>query len=191
MKTTNIDNDAFSSGQIKSKLWACEQLELLNIPIPAIIWLYGGWHGMLAFLLLSRNKFPIKTIRSFDLDTRCENIADTLLENWVWQEWKFKAFTADCNHIQPLENSYGGTPDIIINTSTEHFESTEWFDNIPQGTTCLFQSNNMPHDDHVNCFENVNQFSEHFKLDKLFYSGELGFKYPSWGFKRFMIIGKK
>ena len=183
-----LDNDAFSSGQISSKLWLCKEIEKLPITSPQTIWVFGGWYGVASMLLLSRETLPIKSIRSFDLDPICESIADSLLENWVWQEWKFKAMTADCNQIK--YNEYN-LPDIIINTSTEHFDSMNWFNNIPSNTTVVLQSNNMPHDDHISCFENVDEFVDHFPLTNIFYKGKLDFKYPNWEFSRYMIIGKK
>jgi hypothetical protein len=186
MSKIEIDTDAYSSGQISSKLWLCQELENLNLQTPQIIWVYGGWYGIASFLLLSRQKFPIKHIRSFDIDPDCEPIADALLENWIWQQWQFKAITADCNKVD-FENE---KPDLIINCSTEHFTSTEWFDVIPSGTLVALQSNNMVHEDHHFCFDTCDQFTDAFKLDHVFYKGQLNFDYPTWKFSRFMIIGK-
>ena len=110
-RNLNVDPDSFSSGQISSKLWLCRELENLDIQRPQIIWVYGGWYGLASLLLLSREKFPVKHIRSFDINPDCESIADSLLENWVWQSWKFKAVTADCNNLE-FDNE---KPDLIIN----------------------------------------------------------------------------
>jgi len=182
----NINPDAFSSGQISSKLWLCKELENLKISEPAIVWVYGGWYGIASFLLLSREKFPIKYIRSFDIDTTCESVADSLLENWLWQSWKFKAVTADCNNLE----FYNEKPDLIINCSTEHFESNKWFQDIPAGTLCALQSNNMAHEDHCACFNNCEEFSKFYDLN-IIYEGTMDFAYPGWEFSRFMIIGTK
>ena len=182
-----INSEAFSSGQISSKLWLCEQLENIPFDKPQIIWIYGGWYGILSFLLLSRQKLPIKHIRSFDIDLTCEPVADKLLENWVWQEWKFKAVTTDCNLIQ-FDSEL---PDIIINCATEHFDTNAWFDIIPSDTLVVMQSNNMQHDEHRSCVATLEQFEDLFPLDNLIYSGKLDFKYPTWEFSRFMMIGNK
>ena len=58
-----LNKDCFSSGQITSKLWLCKKLEDLNWESDNTA-IYGGWQGMLAFLLLSRGKFKVKKIRS-------------------------------------------------------------------------------------------------------------------------------
>jgi len=182
-----VNVDAFSSGQISSKIWLCNQLEKITFSKHQTIWVYGGWYGMASFLLLSRQTVPVTCIRSYDVDPSCEHIADSLLENWIWQDWKFKAITADCNCIQFDHN----LPDIIINCSTEHFHSAEWFSNIPSGTLLVLQSNNMPHVDHHSCFDTLDDFANAYPLDSVIYKGQLDFSYPTWEFSRFMLIGHK
>ena len=181
-----INKDAFSNGQIASKIWLCEQLEQLFDNIDTI-WIYGGWYGMTSFLLKSRNNINISTIRSYDIDPQCEAIADMINENWVYQEWQFKAHTADCSTLAPKL----GNPDLIINTSTEHFDTMDWWDNIPKGVYVVLQGNNMPHDDHVIYSTSLDDFCNLYPLDAVLYKGELEFNYPNWNFTRFMQIGKK
>jgi len=179
-----VHKDSFSSGQIDSKLWLCEQLELLNIESNEIN-IYGGWYGLTAFLLLSRKKFKVKKIRSYDIDPNCELIADMINQNWVWKGWQFKAETKDCNTIS-------STADLIINTSTEHFSSMLWWENISPGTIVVLQGNNMKHhEDHYSCVDSLEQFVSKFPVSELLYKGEMTFKYDTWGFSRYMIIGIK
>ena len=179
-----IDKDAFSSGQIGSKIWLCEELERTGWS-SSLSYIYGGWYGLTAFLLFSRGKFQVDKIRSLDIDPSCEAVADMINENWVWQDWKFKAFTQDCNNY---EGQYG---DLIINTSTEHFTSTEWFDRIPKGTRVALQSNNMPHTDHHISTQNILELIEQFPLTEYVYTGQKEFVYSDWKFTRFMTIGIK
>lgn len=180
----NIDKDAFSSGQIGSKIWLCEELEKTGWTSD-FTYVYGGWHGITAFLLLSRGNFQVNRIRSIDIDPTSEPIADAINENWVWQEWKFKAFTNDCNNFEPV---FG---DLIINTSTEHFDSMQWFDRIPKGTRVILQGNNMPHEDHIIHSETLTDFVKQYPLTEYVFSGEKEFVYPDWKFTRYMIIGIK
>jgi len=175
--------DAFASGQIGSKIWLCEELEKTKWSANEA-WIYAGWYGIAAFLLLSRGKFKIHKIRSIDIDPCCEPIADKINELYVWRDWTFKAVTGDCNKIFPQV-------DLIINTATEHFETKEWFDNIPYGTKLVLQGNNMPHDDHYIYSGSLKDFINHYPMNKIVYSGQLNFEYPSWKFSRFMIIGEK
>lgn len=175
--------DAFSSGQMGSKIWLCEELEKTKWKVNQAH-IYAGWYGITAFLLLSRGKFKVNKIRSFDIDPSCENIADKINEYWVWKDWKFKAHTADCTTLF-------SDADLIINTATEHFETKEWFDNISYGTKLVLQGNNMQHDDHLVYSQSLNDFINHYPITKLVYTGQLDFEYPSWKFSRFMIIGEK
>ena len=181
-----IDKDAFSSGQIGSKIWLCEELEKLYDRIDQV-WIYGGWYGMTAFLLKTRANIKIGKIRSYDIDPSCELVADMLNENWVWQDWAFKAQTGDCNQIQPSL----GSPDIIINTSTEHFESLDWWHKIPKGMAVVLQGNNMPHKDHYNHSASLTAFANTFSLSAVLFAGQKDFHYDTWNFSRFMLIGIK
>ena len=181
-----INKDAFSSGQIGSKIWLCEELERLFKDINTI-WIYGGWYGMSAFLLQSRGNIRIGHIRSYDLDPQCESAADMINENWVIDNWKFKAKTEDCNTLQLRQVG----PDLVINTSTEHFECSDWWNNIPKGTTVALQGNNMPHEDHHVHSSSLDEFVRTYPVSTLLYQGQLEFEYPTWKFTRFMLIGVK
>ena len=178
-----LDKDAFSSGQVRSKIWLCEQLEKLRWKSEETA-VYGGWHGILSFLLLSRGNFKVSRIRSYDRDPSCQPIADMINENWVWQEWKFKAFTQDCETLKC-------SADLIINTSTEHFDSDQWFQNITRGTRVILQGNNMTHDDHLVKSLSLEDFIKSYPLTKIKYQGQLDFQYPDWSFSRYMVIGIK
>lgn len=182
----NVDKDAFSSGQIGSKIWLCEELEQLFETIDSV-WIYGGWYGISAFLLQSRGNINIGQIRSYDLDPRCEEVADMINENWVIDNWKFKAKTQDCNL---LDLDWNG-PDLVINTSTEHFESLDWWNAIPKGTTVALQGNNMPHEEHHIHSNSLDDFIKSYPVDTLLFRGQKEFVYPTWKFTRFMLIGVK
>ena len=179
-----FNKDAFSNGQVDSKLWLCRELEALGWT-SKLTHIYAGWYGVLAFLLLSREKFRVNRIESFDMDPTCEAIADMINENWVIKEWQFKAHTADCNQIPPRN------PDLIINTSSEHFESMDWFNNIKPGTRVIIQGNNMPHYDHCVHSATLEDFVNYYPLTEIAYQGSIDFVYPNWQFTRYMVIGVK
>lgn len=177
-----FDRDSFSNGQIDSKLWLCRELEKLNWTSESTH-IYGGWYGVLAFLLLTREKFVVKRIESYDIDGSCENIANIINNNYVIKE-KFYAYTCDCNNLK--SNS-----DLIINTASEHFTSMDWFNRIEYGKRVIIQGNDMPHDDHVIHSESLQDFLLQYPLNEIAYSGEIEFVYPDWSFRRYMVIGKK
>jgi len=179
-----LNKDIFSSGQVGSKVWLCEQLEKTGWKSD-MTWIYGGWQGMMGFLLLSRGQFPVDRVRSFDIDPDCERIADAVCENWVWRSWTFKAFTADCNELRPND------ADLIINTSTEHFESMDWWNNIPYGMRVAIQGNNMKHEEDTRIIETLEDFKKIYPLSSTAFEGQLDFNYPDWKFSRFMLIGTK
>lgn len=182
----NVDRDAFGSGQIGSKIWLCEELEKLYSAVDLLA-IYGGWYGVTHFLLKTRGIMQIEKCVSLDLDPACQPVADMINEHWVWQDWQFKAFTEDCSKAITCLRQ----PDMIINTSTEHFETMDWWNNIPKGTVVVLQGNNMSHEDHHIHSSCLQDFIDQYPLSELDYSGEREFVYPTWAFTRFMTIGKK
>ena len=177
-------NDAFSHSHITSKLWLCKELET-HVPSSVLTRIYGGWCGLTAFLLLSRGKFLVDRIESFDVDPECEKYANMINEKWVHEEWKFIAKTGNCNTVNP------DGADLIINTSSEHFASLDWWYRIPSGTRVAIQSNNMQHDDHFNTVDSIEEMCNMYQFSQVLYSGTTEFNYQSWGFSRYMIIGIK
>ena len=214
--TITISKDAYSSGQVESKLWLCRQIEKLICDQEAqTIWILGGWVGLLSFLLLSRERLKIKSIRSFDSNPICKKQAYIINNNWSWKDWKFKAKTIDCNELnyanKPLTDQSGDKakktdsedidsyrsfydsdkPSLIINTSIEHFKSNKWYLNIPNGTILALQSCDMKHEDHISLVYSEDEFKDQFQFTKLHYSGTLTFDYKTHSFSRYMLIFEK
>jgi hypothetical protein len=191
-KNITLNYDAFSEGQVASKIWLCEELERIMhdhhgraMLKPQSIFILGGWYGVLAFLLLSRKNIPIDKIRSIDIDPATVEIADRINNTWLINRWQFKALHGDANDVE-FEDA-----DIVINTSTEHFEVNDWFDTIEEGTLVCLQGNNMNHDDHVSEFTSMDDFKKKYPLSRILFEGTKEFKYPEWGFTRYMLIGQR
>ena len=186
-----LDKDAFSSGQILSKLWLAEELEKAvvnnSLPQPLSILCFGGWYGVINFILRSRSNVNIEKFRSVDIDpVACEN-ADLLNKPWVWQSWQFKSICDNANTFAYSSSEFN----TVINTSIEHIEGHQWFDRIPKSSLVVLQSNNMEHDDHCHNHSSLDEFRSEFDISQVLFSGEKLFEYPNWSFKRFMIIGIK
>ena len=177
----SLEADAFSDGQIQSKLWLLKNLEdQLKGSAPLNVWLLAGWYGLIGFLALSRDRLNINAIRSFDLDADAVSIADTINESWVYQQWKFKAFVADVNTIKYTNSkTWGAKPQLVINTSTEHIESSDWFERIPKGTWVALQSTDQIHSQHVSTVASIEEFESRFSMTKQTFRGSLEFSYPN------------
>ena len=182
-----MDLEAFSSGQVVSKLWLAQELEPIarTYANPAKIVLIGGWYGMLNLILKTRSNMFIESVRSIDIDADACAIADKINDTWVWQNWKFKSICANANDYDYTDFN------LIINTSVEHIDTHQWFDRIPNGCLVALQSNDMAHEDHCRNHGSLDDFIKDFSLSEILYSGSRHFEYPEWGFNRFMIIGKK
>ena len=191
LATLNLD--AFSDGQVASKLWLCQELEayISRQNLCPSVWILGGWYGTLSFLLLSREKVALKGIRSFDIDPQACALADKVNLHWRLQNHSFQAHQMDCNHLHYTGGNYGAGPDIVINTSCEHFAEMQWWAQIPPGTFVVLQSTDMKHVEHCRTMRSLQEMRSTYKLASEEYAGEKKFKYPGFQFSRFMLMGAK
>jgi len=188
--------DAFSLGQLKSKLWLIE-----NLPDNlGTVFICAGWYGTLAALIFEQARSKFDKIRSFDVDESCAIVADTMNRPYVMDGWQFKASTLDIlemdfptTHITYRANGTSleltEMPDTIINTSCEHIENfKDWYEKIPTGKLVILQSNDFYEiEEHVNCVNSVEEFKESAPMSTLLYSGELELE----KYSRYMLIGRK
>jgi len=180
--------DAFSHGQIKSKLWLCEKLEPL-LAAKSKITILGSWYNVLGFMLLIRNNNKFFDIQGIDVNPEATFTANKILNYWEIENNKIQNISGDANHLS-VNNS-----DVIINCSVEHMKNTDWFYNIEPGKLICLQSSNMTDENDPWFIENpstsLEEFENKFQLSETFFSGELSIKYEPWGYTRYMIIGIK
>jgi len=198
---TEIWNDCFSRGQLRSKLWLVQELKKCNADL-GTVFLCAGWYATLATMLFQSN-IKLLNVRSFDIDDTCVDIAETFNKPWFVDQWRFKSITQDIMDVDYDEHTWQywsnansrmskpitDTPNTIINTSCEHIENfAEWYDKIPDGKLVVLQSNNFFEvEEHVNCVNSIEEFAVKAPMQNILYSGELEF--PKY--KRFMLIGYK
>jgi hypothetical protein len=178
--------DAFWSGQLKSKEWLIDALELAVhptvdcvMPKPFSIDIHGGWVGVLSSMLF-QSRIPVATIRSIDIDPTCESIA-TMMNKKEEIQGRFRAVTSDMCIIR-------SDSDIIINTSCEHIAQDQydlWKSGVPHNTLLVLQSNNYNIPEHVRIANSLEEFKQQCDINVL-WAGEL--ELPLY--KRWMIIGK-
>ena len=198
-KYKDIDQDAFSRGQLKSKKWTVDILEDLNLPL-GMTFVLCGWYGILPAMLFYSN-LSVDKIRSFDKDENCCEIADSINKTNFQNQWRFKAITEDIlkidfnGHVWQVWSKSNNrmcypitdVPDTIINTSCEH-TSDDWYDKIPVGKFVVLQSNNFIEiKDHVNCVFSLDEMIDQYKMSKIFFSGEKKLE----KYSRYMLIGIK
>src|SRR3990167_6961035 len=107
-------------------------------------------------------------------------------------EGLFEGFFQDVNAIDfsNLQPEWGPSPDIIINTSCEHFEDSRWWQQIPSFQFVVLQSNNyFSHRQHVASVENIEEMLQKYPTRKILFSGQRNYNYGELNFSRFMIIG--
>ena len=185
-----IDADAFSAGQIESKIWAAEQLELVvnNLNTgPLRMYVLGGWYSLLHFILSVRKNIDIEYCRSVDLDPIVSYNANKINNAWEIKDWKFRAYPFDANNVNYAQEKIN----CVVNTSTEHFDNNNWFENISKGALVLLQGNDLVINDHVSRPESLEHFINKYPVKNLKFSGTMNFQFKNMSYNRHMIIGIK
>ena len=170
--------ESFWKGQIRSKEWLVKQLGVF-VGKPVTIDIFGGWNGVLASILFHA-PYPVKSIRSIDIDPKCEATAITMnmLEHIAG---RFHAVTADMCNLR-------SDADVAINTSCEHItqdQYEQWLTCLPYDSLIVLQSNNYNIHEHVRTADSLEEFIQQSQLD-VYWSGKL--ELPLYD--RYMIIGK-
>jgi hypothetical protein len=182
-RTVQLETDAFSAGQVESKIWAAEELERVAAHTHILrISILGGWYGLLHFILKVRGRQMIEWCKSYDLDPSACTGANVVNNTWEMKEWAFKSYPQDANLI-----TYEDETNCVINTSTEHFSNQQWFNNIHEGMLCLLQGNDLDIEDHISRPNNLEHFKQMYPLSIILFEGEKKFD----NYTRYMIIGHK
>lgn len=189
--------DCVSRGQLRSKIWLIDHLKALDLDL-GCVFLCAGWYATLSAMMFEQG-LKISKVRSFDVDPKCEKIAELFNKPWVVDDWKFKSTTKDIMDINYKIEEYtvrkhnGSTetlwdvPDTVINTSCEHIEKfSEWYEKMPDGVLLILQTNDFVDiDDHVNCSTTLEDFAAKTPMAECLFEGELDLG----SYKRFMRIG--
>jgi len=195
--------DAFSQGQLDSKRWLIDTAIGLGIPLGRT-WVLCGWIGTLSYLMFTRSDdLKLTSVRSFDIDPNCEELAEKLNKENVKAGWRFKAFTKDVNLLDydcfewsvwstvnnRMSHPIQDAADTIINTSCDHMGSDRsWWDRIPAGKLVILQNNNWhENDQHDNSTTDLDSFKAMYPFGELLYAGQLDCTL----YQRFMLIGRK
>lgn len=164
---------SMSDEQIISRLWMAKRLKDTNIPIKRCAVL-GSWYGVLPYVLTRNN--DIEELVAIDSEPGCVEVSQNLNPN-------IRHVVKDCNDLK-----YSGA-DCIINPSVNNIEGTKWYDNIPKGKLCLFQTEDIELGQ--DCPKNLSEMKQKYPLSKYLYEGTLRSVDRDGEFIRTMVIGYK
>jgi hypothetical protein len=187
----NYPRDAFSKGQLVSKVWLLERLARTGVVTDKqVIAILGCWVGSLVDFLITQ--YDPDRVYGIDLDPAAVEMAEQFNQHHVQNHWKFKGVVADVSMlntsamiIQTGGELIEAQPNIVINTSCEHM-GTEWFHSAGTGQLIVMQTNNSTNfDGHINVCESISQMQEKYPLRNTLYIGEM----VTPVYTRFMQIG--
>jgi len=201
--TTSL-TDAFSRGQVLSKIWLVTELSKIKKDFKNIL-LVAGWYGQ---LIKYFDEINYQQIRIVDLDRQACLVSDDIFNLNLLENYKVKAVNQDINSVVLNKNGYEFLienfknteaksfnqkflPDLIINTSAEHMLD-DWYNSIrfkglESDPIIVIQSNNLfDIEEHINCVHSIDHMKKKFPMKEILYEGELQLS----GYKRVMLIGR-
>lgn len=183
-----FSKDAFSHGQIVSKLWLCDNLEPLLKPDMNMI-VVGSWYNLIAFMLLTRNQQVCNTITGIDM-----NMEHIDYSRHICNAWSMGDNPTVTNKIANANTHDYTSYQVAVNCSVEHM-SNQWFDKLSEGTLVCIQSSDVIDPKYPWLVSNPNPdietLEKKYPFTKTLFSGTKEIKYNDWGYKRFMLIGYK
>ena len=198
MKMTNSNkfdsHESFYHGLIKSKLWLCEELEVVMysefIKNPTLHVL-GCWDNLMAFMLLTRKPEFYCTVYGYDINPEAINTANRVCDMWLYEKPHVYNRVQDVNDYDYSSH----TNSVFINCSIDQMDSNNWYETVPDNSIVCIQTTNMTDPDFPwyikQTTENLDELINKFNFTKLIYSGEKHIQFQKDGYKRFMIIGCK
>ncbi len=185
-----IPKDAFSHGQIRSKLWLSENFarwsqKHLDFSESFELNWYGSWVGIGPFLMLENCKLDIKKLTLFDLTPSHLEISKFVLDFWRCESLEIVTKQIDVNEHEPDSKPN----QIFVNSSCEHM-SDLWIKKLPQNSYVLAQSTNMEHSEHINRSLDLKDFASKYADSlQILETNQIDFNYPDKSFSRFMLFG--
>lgn len=163
---------SISKDQLLSRLWMSEILSKVAKPKSAAV--LGSWYGVLPYVLKKYN--AIDDIYAIDVLDDCLRVSKKINPS-------VHHINRDCNKIK-----YNNV-DCVINPSINNIEGSGWYNNIPKGKLCLFQTEDI--EVAKDCPKDLQSLKEKYPLSKYLYSGTLNSKDKDGEFTRSMVIGYK
>jgi hypothetical protein len=195
MKMKNFDtHESFYHGLIKSKIWLCEELEIVMysefIKNPTLHVL-GCWDNLMAFMLLTRKPEFYSTVYGYDINPEAINTANRVCDMWLYEKPHVYNRVQDVNDYDYSSH----TNSVFINCSIDQMDSNKWYETVPDNSIVCIQTTNMTDPNFPWYIKqttgSLDELINKFNFTKLIYSGEKHIQFQKDGYKRFMIIGCK
>ena len=140
-------------------------------------------------MLLCRNPNRFNSIVGVDIDSEATKIANKITNAWTFDPAIITNITHNANDFV-----FNDANAVYINCSPEHFSSTDWFQNLPINClTCVQSVNIIDKNDPWFIKQptpTYDSFLTKYPISNVLYTGVKRIQYDTWGYDRYMIIGR-
>lgn len=187
MRFDEVSPDTFQGNLTKdlmlSKTWLLSILSQISKEY-SVVYILGSWYGQTSLMMLA-DDFIVGKIINVDIDRETLK-ASQKMARAARVDDKVVVMNKDANDIDYRQLDKMG---LVINTSCNDIEGSDWFEHIPKGTLVALQGrNNAPSRTPA---ESLEEFSNMYPLSKILYQDQLSLKDPETKYQRYMIVGLK
>ena len=145
----------------------------------------GSWYGNASLILSLDKRFDFDKIINVETDRFMLKISQKLAD--MMGDGRIEPMLKDANKLDYRQLGQNG---LVINFSCGNISGTNWFDNIPPGTTVLLSGRNNDRGA-VNHYKNLKDFAKEFNLSNRLFVGQKTFKDPETEYELYLVIGQK
>ena len=173
---------SFTRDLVFSKLWLMRELAQIQ-PNISTMYILGSWYGNLALFLTRYPQVQVNKIINVETEPKFLRGGKRILDRAGADNVEY--MLKDANQLDYRQLDRDGA---VVNTSLTDMKGTDWFGNIPKGTTVVLQARDH---DPGRQFAGPKDIQRSFPVSQVLYSGALELKDPQTQYQRFMIIGRK
>jgi pyrimidine deaminase RibD-like protein len=171
-------------GLNECRTYLLEQLKKIKTEFDTI-YILGSWYGNLSMMIENDNDFNFDRIINVESDKEAletgQEVIDKLNYKFIYGMYK------DANTLTYQELGNNG---LVINTSCNNIDGTDWFANIPDNTMCILSARNND-EGAINKFNSTIDLLEKYPLNNILYAGKKEFMDPETKYDYYLVIGTK
>lgn len=180
----NTLKGSFSNDLIIRKVWIVEELLKISDHFNTI-YVLGSWYGNMGFVINKTKAITFNKLINVDKDREVILSSKEIYKKSNIENSEF--LKMDVNNLKYQDAQ---SPNLVINTSVNNIEGTQWFENIPLKSVVVLQGRT---DDPgaVNKYSSMKDFKNSFPLSKILYAGTINLSATEADYDSYMIIGIK
>ena len=173
---------SFTRDLTTSKLWLMQELAKIK-PSVSTMYILGSWFGNLALYITLDPVIQVDRMINVEINPDMLNQSRRMLNKVGADNVQYLLTNANQLDYNELD-----ADSVVVNSSLNDIAGTNWFRNIPRGTTVVLQGRDQVQQRQ---YRNTQDIMSQFPLNRVLYQGTMKLEDPETPYQRCMVIGQK